>query len=89
VRHRRRRERAQRFVVDVAAGEANIDLGGLLDAQVGQLDLGAQVEAERYQAVRDNLRVKEVRLDRTPDRRWIVCHRHSATPPVSRFARVR
>jgi transposase len=28
----------------------------------------------RYQAVRDNLRVKEVRLDRTPDRRWIVCH---------------
>jgi hypothetical protein len=42
-----------------------------------------------YQAVRDNLRVKEVRLDRTPDRRWIVCHRHSATPPVSRFARVR
>ena len=28
----------------------------------------------RYQQVRDNLRVKEVRLDRTPDRRWIVCH---------------
>jgi transposase len=28
----------------------------------------------RYQSVRDNLRVKEVRLDRTPDRRWIVCH---------------
>ncbi|HET6953488.1 MAG TPA: IS1634 family transposase, partial [Acidimicrobiales bacterium] len=28
----------------------------------------------RYQTVRDNLRVKEVRLDRTPDRRWIVCH---------------
>src|SRR5690606_2509697 len=28
----------------------------------------------RYQAVRDNLRVKEVHLDRTPDRRWIVCH---------------
>jgi len=24
--------------------------------------------------VRDNLRVKEVRLERTPDRRWIVCH---------------
>jgi transposase len=28
----------------------------------------------RYQTVRDNLRVKEVRLDSTPDRRWIVCH---------------
>jgi transposase len=28
----------------------------------------------RYQSVRDNLRVKEVRLDSTPDRRWIVCH---------------
>jgi len=28
----------------------------------------------RYQQVRDNLRVKEVRLDTTPDRRWIVCH---------------
>ena len=28
----------------------------------------------RYQSVRDNLRVKEVRLERTPDRRWIVCH---------------
>lgn len=28
----------------------------------------------RYQAVRDNLRVKEVRLDSTPDKRWIVCH---------------
>ena len=28
----------------------------------------------RYQAVRDHLRVKEVRLERSPDRRWIVCH---------------
>ncbi len=28
----------------------------------------------RYQDVRDNLRVKEVRLERSPDRRWIVCH---------------
>jgi transposase len=28
----------------------------------------------RYQTVRDNLRVKEVRLESTPDRRWIVCH---------------
>jgi hypothetical protein len=28
----------------------------------------------RYQTVRDNLRVKEVRLDSTPGRRWIVCH---------------
>lgn len=28
----------------------------------------------RFKEVRDNLRVKEVRLDSTPDRRWIVCH---------------
>jgi len=28
----------------------------------------------RYQTVRDNLRVKEVRVESTPDRRWIVCH---------------
>ncbi|MGH8895256.1 MAG: IS1634 family transposase, partial [Actinomycetes bacterium] len=28
----------------------------------------------RYQSVRDNLRVKEVRLDGAPGRRWIICH---------------
>lgn len=28
----------------------------------------------RYQQVRDNLRVKEVQLNSTPDRRWIICH---------------
>lgn len=28
----------------------------------------------RYRTVRDNLRVKEVRLDSTPGVRWIVCH---------------
>ena len=28
----------------------------------------------RYQHVRDNLRVKEVQLEQTPDRRWIICH---------------
>jgi transposase len=28
----------------------------------------------RYQSVRDNLRVKEVRLDSTPGVRWIICH---------------
>jgi hypothetical protein len=28
----------------------------------------------RYATVRDNLRVKEVRLDTNPGRRWIVCH---------------
>jgi transposase len=28
----------------------------------------------RYQAVRDNLRVKEVRLDGDAGRRWIICH---------------
>ena len=28
----------------------------------------------RYATVRDNLPVKEVRLDTTPGRRWIICH---------------
>ena len=28
----------------------------------------------RYQRVRDNLRVKEVKLDSTPGVRWIICH---------------
>ncbi|MBI2708087.1 MAG: IS1634 family transposase [Actinobacteria bacterium] len=28
----------------------------------------------RYQAVRDNLRVKDVRVDGSPGKRWIVCH---------------
>src|SRR5690606_23503071 len=28
----------------------------------------------RYQSVRDNLRVKEVRVDGSPGKRWIVCH---------------
>jgi hypothetical protein len=30
--------------------------------------------SSRAQRVRDNLRVKEVRLGHDPDRRWIVCH---------------
>ena len=36
--------------------------------------LEALARQGRYQAVRDNLRVKEVRVESTPDRRWIVCH---------------
>ena len=28
----------------------------------------------RYQTVRDNLRVKEVQVDVTPGKRWIICH---------------
>ncbi len=28
----------------------------------------------RYSTVRDNLRVKEVRLDSSPGRRWVICH---------------
>jgi hypothetical protein len=28
----------------------------------------------RYRTVRDNLRVKEVRLDAAPDLRWVLCH---------------
>lgn len=36
--------------------------------------LEALARAGRYQTVRDNLRVKEVRVEQTPDRRWIVCH---------------
>jgi len=34
----------------------------------------ALARAGRYQSVRDNLRVKEVTLASTPDRRWVVCH---------------
>jgi transposase len=36
--------------------------------------LEALARQGRYQSVRDNLRVKEVRVGSTPDRRWIVCH---------------
>ena len=36
--------------------------------------LQALARQGRYQTVRDNLRVKEVRLDSTPGKRWIVCH---------------
>jgi len=36
--------------------------------------LEALARQGRYQNVRDNLRVKEVRLDSTPNKRWIVCH---------------
>jgi hypothetical protein len=35
----------------------------------------------RYREVRDNLRVKEVRLDSAPDLRWVLCHN-----PTRRFA---
>ncbi|MBK8459505.1 MAG: IS1634 family transposase [Micropruina sp.] len=31
----------------------------------------------RYSQVRDNLRVKEVRLEASPDRRWVICHNPS------------
>ena len=36
--------------------------------------LEALARQGRYQVVRDNLRVKEVRVDATPAKRWIVCH---------------
>jgi hypothetical protein len=36
--------------------------------------LEALARQGRYQMVRDNLRVKEVRVDSTPNKRWIVCH---------------
>jgi transposase len=34
----------------------------------------ALARAGRYSPVRDNLRVKEVRLESDPGRRWIICH---------------
>jgi hypothetical protein len=41
----------------------------------GSADVQAVLSRQgRYQQVRDNLRVKEVQLDQTPDRRWIICH---------------
>lgn len=36
--------------------------------------LAALSRQGRYQRVRDNLRVKEVRVDASPAKRWIVCH---------------
>ncbi len=34
----------------------------------------ALARAGRYQDVRDNLRVKEVRLEHAPGVRWVICH---------------
>jgi transposase len=39
-----------------------------------KLAQAALARAGRYQDVRDNLRVKEVRLDEQPGVRWIICH---------------
>jgi transposase len=36
--------------------------------------LAALARPGRYQSVRDNLRVKEVRVEHSPGKRWIVCH---------------
>lgn len=36
--------------------------------------LAALARQGRYQSVRDNLRVKEVRVEHSPAKRWIVCH---------------
>lgn len=36
--------------------------------------LAALARQGRYQTVRDNLRVKEVRVEHSPGKRWIVCH---------------
>ena len=43
----------------------------------------------RYQQVRDNLRVKEVRIDSTPGIRWIICHNPTKPNARSRHARPR
>ena len=41
----------------------------------GSADAAAALARQgRYQLVRDNLRVKEVTLDATPGKRWIICH---------------
>jgi hypothetical protein len=41
----------------------------------GSADAAAALARQgRYQVVRDNLRVKEVTLDATPGKRWIICH---------------
>ena len=41
----------------------------------GSADAAAALARQgRYQVVRDNLRVKEVTVDATPGKRWIICH---------------
>jgi hypothetical protein len=42
----------------------------------------------RYRAVRDNLRVKEVRLESAPDLRWVLCHNpdEAARAAAQRYA---
>jgi len=61
--------------------------GGHYIAGMRMRDRGDLVEAAlsrqgRYQQVRDNLRVKEVRLDGT-DQRWVICH-NPTRPNVTR-----
>ena len=47
---------------------------GVKMRQTSKAAAAALARQGRYQQVRDNLRVKEVRLDHDRDRRWIVCH---------------
>lgn len=51
------------------AGERMRDGTPLVDAALSRQG--------RYSQVRDNLRVKEVKLDAAPDRRWVICHNPS------------
>lgn len=51
------------------AGERMRDGSPLVDAALSRQG--------RYSQVRDNLRVKEVKLDAAPDRRWVICHNPS------------
>ncbi|WP_300083052.1 IS1634 family transposase [Propioniciclava sp.] len=48
------------------AGERMRDGSSLVEAALSRQG--------RYSQVRDNLRVKEVKLDAAPDRRWVICH---------------
>jgi transposase len=48
-------------------------IGGMRMRDGGELVGRALSRQGRYQQVRDNLRVKEVRLDGT-DQRWVICH---------------
>ena len=43
----------------------------------GSPDAAALSRQGRYQQVRDHLRVKEVKVDTTPGKRWILCHNPS------------
>ncbi|WP_167455496.1 hypothetical protein [Streptomyces tirandamycinicus] len=62
-------------------------IAGMRMRDGGDLAEAALARQGRYQSVRDNLRVKEVKLDQAPGRRFVICHnpaRRNATVAIAR-----